>query len=183
MKFDKLCDLVLKEAYKAGETFIVISEDPLEKFERIPPTSFEKIANNIQVKLPFDKKFVKQIVLDLIEDLPIKDEVSRDDPGTLYSRDDIMEKLARKAAITFNASKSKAFYFAKKLFSLLINNNVILAVKFKDAKKKTPEQEAEEGDKAISGADWLAGNNNEHEDLSQFTGGSFGGKEMSNDWD
>jgi len=183
MKFDKLCDLVLKEAYKTGETFIVINEDPLEVFDRIPPTSFEKIANNVQVKLPFDKKFVKQIVLDLMEDLPIKDEITRDDPGTLYSRDDIMEKLARKAAITFNASKSKAFYFAKKLFSLLINSNVITAVKFKDVQKKTPEQEAEEGDKAISGADWLGDKGDNQEDLSQFVGGSFGGKEMSNDWD
>jgi len=183
MKFDKLCNLVLKEAYKTGETFIVINDDAINVVNKIPDDSIEKIANNIQVKLPVDKKFIRQIIAAFQEELPTREQINREDPGTLYSREDIMNKLSRKVAIKFDASKSKAFYFAKKMFTLLVNYEILKAVKFADAKKKDENEELNQLDNALSSADWLGKGTGDKEDLSQYTGGSFGGKEMSTDWD
>jgi len=150
MKFDQMCKYVISEKYDGK--FIAIS--PMASKIVVPPEAIAKLARKPQVNIKeLGPEFVKKLVIDLMSDLPLRDEIIRDDPYTQFSKDDVIERIARKVSIAFEVNSNKAKQAGLQIFRRLMENGIIETISYKETKKIEKEDEIN----TIEDADWLGG--------------------------
>jgi len=172
MKFNKLCKLVLTEKYEGK--FIAAAEDAQNK--DVDPAIVAWISHKPQVKLPgLDVAFVKRVMVDLKEDLPIKDEITKDNPETQFSNSDVINIIARKVISTFETKESKGTATALLIFRYLVKIGALTVVSWSDiSASDVPEDERilkAVGDPEST--EWLSGNKEKlgGADVEKITGG------------
>jgi len=174
MKFDKMCKMILTETYRKGETFIAIVDGAINLVNNIS----DEDINNITIgKLPINRKYIREVVIRLAEDLPLPEEITRDNTNNQISYEDVIHLIYTHSRITLDTTESQGFLVAKKLFPLLNKNGIIKVLKFKDIKKS--EDELDKIEQEMGDASWLANKGNESDDIRDIVKGSLSSREMS----
>lgn len=178
MTFNNLCKVVLTEAYTPGEVFITLNDNEMDHIGAIPQISVEALSNDPLVKI---SELTKAVIASLVESLKesgltYATEMDRGSVDTQFSKEDVVAQIASDLKTLIpNVRTGKADRAAVKIFSMLIRNDVLKAVRFKNIPKKTETDEEDNFDQEkidkeseeIADAEWL-GSKRSGEDITPY---------------